>query len=109
MFRPLGVIFRSSLGTYFYITFLPYCFSFELGIPYALQVKRRMEHKFLLFIKKLPHNIIRCKAYGIPNAQNKTCGNVKRFLDQPDDDCHKSKHVALMLYLNVSCVDGNVL
>jgi len=24
--------------------------------------------------------------------------NVKRFLDQPDDDCHKSKHVALMLY-----------
>jgi len=21
---------------------------------------------------KLPHNIIRCKAYGIPNAQNKT-------------------------------------
>ena len=23
---------------------------------------------------------------------------VKRFLDQPDDDCHKSKHVALMLY-----------
>jgi len=24
--------------------------------------------------------------------------NIKRFLDQPDDDCHKSKHVALMLY-----------
>ena len=32
MFRPLGVIFRSSLGTYFYITFLPYCFSFALCI-----------------------------------------------------------------------------
>jgi len=27
----------------------------------------------LLFVDKLPHNIIRCKAYGIPNAQNKTC------------------------------------
>jgi len=24
-------------------------------------------------INKLPHNIIQCKAYGIPNAQNKTC------------------------------------
>ena len=24
--------------------------------------------------------------------------HVKRFLDQLDDDCHKSKHVALMLY-----------
>jgi len=24
-------------------------------------------------VDKLPHNIIRCKAYGIPNAQNKTC------------------------------------
>ena len=47
MFRPLGVIFRSSLGTYFYITFLPYCFSFALGIPYALQVElRRTEHNF---------------------------------------------------------------
>jgi len=33
----------------------------------------------------------------------------KRFLDQPDDDCHKSKHVALMLYFNDSSVDGNVL
>jgi len=26
-----------------------------------------------------------------------------------DDDCHKSKRVSLMLYLNVSCVDGNML
>jgi len=34
---------------------------------------------------------------------------ISLFLDQPDDDCHKSKHVALMLYLNVSCVDGNIL
>jgi len=34
--------------------------------------------------------------------------NVKQFLDQPDDDCHKSKHVAVMLYFNVSCVDGNI-
>ena len=24
-------------------------------------------------VDKLPNNIIRCKAYGIPNAQNKTC------------------------------------
>jgi len=24
-------------------------------------------------VDKLLHNIIRCKAYGIPNAQNKTC------------------------------------
>ena len=30
MFRPLRVIFKWSLGTYFYITFLPYCFSFAL-------------------------------------------------------------------------------
>ena len=48
-------------------------------------------------IDKLPQNIIRCKAYGIPNAQNKTC-KMLRFLDQPDDDFHKSKHVTLMLY-----------
>ena len=27
----------------------------------------------VVFVDKLPHNIIRCKAYGIPNAQNKTC------------------------------------
>ena len=54
MFRPLGVIFRSSFGTYFYITFLSY-FSFALGIPYALQVKlRRMEHNLLvLFVRKI--------------------------------------------------------
>ena len=26
----------------------------------------------VVFIDKLPHNIIRFKAYGIPNAQNKT-------------------------------------
>jgi len=24
-------------------------------------------------VGKLPHNIIWCKAYGIPNTQNKTC------------------------------------
>jgi len=24
-------------------------------------------------VDKLPHNIIQCKAYGNPNAQNKTC------------------------------------
>jgi hypothetical protein len=24
-------------------------------------------------LDKLPHNITRCKAYGIPNAQNKAC------------------------------------
>jgi len=27
----------------------------------------------IVFVDKLPHNIIWCKAYGIPNAQNKTC------------------------------------
>jgi len=27
----------------------------------------------IVFVDKLPQNIIRCKAYGIPNAQNKTC------------------------------------
>ena len=42
-FDPWGVIFRSSLGTYLYITFLPYCFSFAFGIPYALQVKLRKD------------------------------------------------------------------
>ena len=26
----------------------------------------------VVFVDKLPHNIIWCKAYGIPNAQNKT-------------------------------------
>jgi len=26
-----------------------------------------------VFVDKLPQNIIRLKAYGIPNAQNKTC------------------------------------
>ena len=60
----------------------------------------------IVFVDKLPQNIIRCKAYGIPNAQNKT---REMLNDQPDDDCHKSKHVALMLYLNASCVDGNIL
>ena len=27
----------------------------------------------VVFVDKLPHYIIRCKAYGIPNAQNKIC------------------------------------
>ena len=27
----------------------------------------------IVFVDKLHHNIIWCKAYGIPNAQNKTC------------------------------------
>ena len=26
----------------------------------------------IVFVDKLPHNITRCKAYGIPNTQNKT-------------------------------------
>ena len=53
---------------------------------------------YAIALDTLPQNITRCKAYGIPNSQNKACKNVKRFLDHPDDDCHKSKHVALMLY-----------
>jgi len=32
------------------------------------------------------------------NQYNNLRTNIKRFLDQPDDDCHKSKHVAVMLY-----------
>ena len=27
----------------------------------------------VVFVDKLRHNILWCKAYGIPNAQNKTC------------------------------------
>jgi len=36
-------------------------------------------------------------------------GVLLLFLDRPDDDCHKLKHVAIMLHLNVSCIDGNIL
>jgi len=38
MFRPLGVIFRSSLGTDFTSVFAVLFFIFALGIHYALQV-----------------------------------------------------------------------
>ena len=38
MFRPLGVIFRLSLGTYFTSVFAVLFFIFALGIPYALQM-----------------------------------------------------------------------
>jgi len=38
MFRPLGVTFRLSLGTYFTTVFVVLFFVFVLGIPYALQV-----------------------------------------------------------------------
>jgi len=38
MFRPLGVIFRLSLGTYFTSAFVVLFLIFALGIPYALQV-----------------------------------------------------------------------
>jgi len=32
------------------------------------------------------------------DARSNTHKIVKWFLDQPDADCHKSKHVAVMLY-----------
>jgi len=34
----------------------------------------------------------------MPYTVDKLPNNITRFLDQPDDDCHKSKHVAVMLY-----------
>ena len=74
------------------LTFHGFCFV-HLGshMPYTTCLTLHT----IVFVGKLPHNIIRCKAYGIPNAQNKTC---EIFLDQPDDDCQMSKYVALMLY-----------
>ena len=44
-------------------------------MPYSKYFRSR--HVFYITynstVDKLPNNIIRCKAYGIPNAQNKTC------------------------------------
>jgi len=45
MFRPLGVIFRSSLGTYFYITLFAVLFSICIRDPLCITSElRRMEH-----------------------------------------------------------------
>ena len=56
MFRPLGVIIRSSLRTYYlHHFFLSYYFPSAFGIPYALQVELiNVEHILLVwFICKI--------------------------------------------------------
>ena len=47
MFRPFGAIFRSSLGTYFYITFFAVLFYICIRDPLCIRSElRRMEHNF---------------------------------------------------------------
>jgi hypothetical protein len=82
MFRLVTIIIRLILEPFNILRVL-FC---AFGIPYALHrvilrnnlyngIVCNIKHVILhtIALDKLPHNITRCKAYGIPNTQNENC------------------------------------